>query len=76
MFNYTLRRMLFAVAVIWAVYTVTFCLAHVEFLNPLINTLESWRGVPEEQWTKLGLADPVRVMMEPRRFVVPLHTVL
>ncbi|MBI3893011.1 MAG: ABC transporter permease [Candidatus Wallbacteria bacterium] len=63
MLNYTIRRLLFAIGVIWAVYTVTFCLAHIEVLTPLVNTVESWRGIPEKEWTKLGLADPVRLKM-------------
>jgi peptide/nickel transport system permease protein len=63
MFQYTIRRLCFAAGVIWAVYTLTFCLAHIELLNPPINAVESWLGVPESERTKLGMADPVRLMM-------------
>ncbi len=63
MLNYAIRRLLFALAVIWAVYSVTFCLAHVEMFNPMINLVEKKRGIPESKWTKLGMADPIRLMM-------------
>ncbi|MBI4870372.1 MAG: ABC transporter permease [Candidatus Riflebacteria bacterium] len=63
MFVYTLRRLVFAVGVIWAVYTLTFCLAHIEIFNPALNTVQGWLGVPEARHTKLGMADPVRLML-------------
>ncbi|MBI4865805.1 MAG: ABC transporter permease [Candidatus Wallbacteria bacterium] len=63
MLVYTLRRLLVAAGVVFAVYTLTFCLSHIEIFNPPVNWVEALLGVPEEKRTKLGLADPARLML-------------
>ena len=78
MIQYTLRRLIFAVFVLWGVATICFMLTHIDALNAPLNVVREWvlehrpevRGVFLKSFGKdlrepfqMGMGDPARIML-------------
>lgn len=78
MIQYTIRRLVFAVFVLWGVATICFMLTHIDALNAPMNVVRKWT-MEHQPWVRrpflqsfgkdldedfqMGMGDPARIML-------------